>query len=97
MRTGHLPTIHVLVATTRCQYWLEEVGPQVNKFEQVSSDEHQMSSAGEMGVVPRSDVLGEGVSAQVWCPGEGVPYLSHVIYLAPLRGQTDTCENLTFP
>ena len=34
-----------LVATTRCQYcW--GVGPQVNKFEQISSNDHQMSLAG---------------------------------------------------
>ena len=44
MRTGLFPTVHVLVATTRCQYqWEWGVGPQVNKFEQVSSDDHQMS------------------------------------------------------
>ena len=33
-------------------------GPQMNKFEQVSSDDHQMSPAG-----------GWGKGSQVWCPG----------------------------
>ena len=78
MHTIRLPSIHVLVVTTRCQYsgggrWL---GPQVNKFEQVSSDYHQ------------SSVVGEGRDRyQVWCQGkrgggvgpwydlqEGIPY-----------------------
>ena len=40
---NHLPTVCVLVAA-RCQNQWE--GPQVNKFEQVSSDDHQMSLAG---------------------------------------------------
>ena len=39
MHTVRLPTVHVSVSTTRCQYHLR-VGPQVNKFEQVSSDVH---------------------------------------------------------
>ena len=36
------------------------VGPQVNKFEQVSCDDHQMS------------VGGGGGKPHVWYPGEGV-------------------------
>ena len=67
------------------------VGPQVNKFEKISSDDHQMS------------VAGEGVGLQV----EGVPYhvsypMMHVMYL-PLslspwtEWPTDICENITFP
>ena len=61
MHTIRLPSIHVLVVTTRCQYsgggrWL---GPQVNKFERVSSDYHQ------------SSVVGEGGDGyQVWCQGK---------------------------
>ena len=39
MHTVRLPTVHVSVSTTRCQYHLG-VDPQVNKFEQVSSDVH---------------------------------------------------------
>ena len=58
MCTAHLPTICVSVATTRCQYWWR-VGPQLNKFEQVSSDDHQMSVAGE-GISPMSGVCGWG-------------------------------------
>ena len=57
MRTARLLATHVSVATTRCQY--EGVGPQVKKFEQVSSDDHQMS-------VPRGGgVRAGGVGAQV--------------------------------
>ena len=44
MRTSPLPTVRVSVATTRCQY--QGVGPQVNKCEQISSDDHQMSVTG---------------------------------------------------
>ena len=48
MRTTLLPTVRVSLATTWCRYWLGVggVGPEVNKFEQVSSDDHQMSVAG---------------------------------------------------
>ena len=46
----HLPTVYVPVATTRCRYHLGGgLGPQVNKFEQVSSDDHQMSVAWGVG------------------------------------------------
>ena len=47
MITARLPTVRVSVATTRCQHQWGRVGPQVNKFEQASSDDHQMSVAGE--------------------------------------------------
>ena len=48
MNTDRLPTVLVSVATTRCQYQLRVgVGIQVNKYEQVSSDGHQTSQAGE--------------------------------------------------
>ena len=43
MRTPILPTVPASVAT-RCQY--QWGCPKVNKFEQVSSDGHQMSLAG---------------------------------------------------
>ena len=42
MRTAHLPTVHVSLMES----W-GGVGPQVNKFEQVSSNDHQTSVAGE--------------------------------------------------
>ena len=45
MRTARMPTVHVSVATNRCQYWWEGVDPQVKKFEQVSGDDYQMSVA----------------------------------------------------
>ena len=58
MHTTSLPTILFLVATTRCQYWWGGVSPQMNKFEQVCSHDHQMSV---VGVGPMSDVQGRGV------------------------------------
>ena len=44
--SGMLPP--TLVATTRYQYWWRGggLGPQVNKFEKISSDDHQMSVTG---------------------------------------------------
>ena len=47
--TALLSTVRVSVATTICQYqWIRwaDVGPQVNKIEQVYSDDRQMSVAG---------------------------------------------------
>ena len=56
MRTAHLLTIHDSVAT-RCQGRC----PQVNKFEQVSSDSHQMPLAGGWAGGPMSEgILGGG-------------------------------------
>ena len=47
MRTTRLPTVGVSVVSTRCQDGGPRVlGPRVNKFEQVFSDDHQMSVAG---------------------------------------------------
>ena len=43
MRANRLPTVLVSVATTRYQNRRRGVGPQVNKFEQLFSDDHQMS------------------------------------------------------
>ena len=69
---------------------------QVNKLEQVSSDDHQMSVVGGEGYGPMSDV-GGGVRAQVW---GGVPYLSHDACDIPTPlshcEQTGACENITF-
>ena len=65
MRTAHLETVcaSISVATVRCH----SGGSQMNKFEQVSSDDHQMSLVG-MGQVggrgPRSDVQGVGGPVQ---------------------------------
>ena len=86
------------------------LGPQVNKFEQVSNDDHQMSVAeGRQG---RCQVWcpTEGVGAQVWCLGEGdggtyhMTYpIMYVMYLPSSHpfGQndwlTDTCESITLP
>ena len=50
--TRRLPTIRISVSTTRYQYpgvGEGELGPQVNKFEQVYNDDHQMSVAGAGG------------------------------------------------
>ena len=45
MPTAHLPTVHVSVATHQVSV-LMGVSPQLNGFEQVYSDDHQMSVAG---------------------------------------------------
>ena len=64
MHTTRLPTICVSVATT------EVVGPQVKKFEQVSSDDHQTSVArGGRYLGPLSG--GRWVGTQIPCQGEG--------------------------
>ena len=61
-------------------------GPQVNKFEQVSSDDHQMSLAGGGRV----------------CRGGSTPYyvtypMMHVMSSTPwTEWQTNACENITF-
>ena len=62
----------------RCQYWWGEHWPQVNKFEQVSSDGHQMSLAGLGLGITLPDVLGGGrgwgwwgMGPHAWCPGAG--------------------------
>ena len=52
MRTAHLPTVHASVAIRR-QYW--EGGGPMNKFEQISSDDHQISLAG--GSTPAREVF----------------------------------------
>ena len=57
----------------------------MNKFEKVSSVDHQMSVAGRGRQVPRSDVK-----------GREVPYISHVMYLTT-HEQADAFENITFP
>ena len=45
MRASRLRTVDVSVATIRCQYPGGMVSPQVNKFEQVSSEDHKMPVA----------------------------------------------------
>ena len=45
MRTSRLVTIHALVATRFQHWWGEGLYSPMNKFEQVSSDGHQMSLA----------------------------------------------------
>ena len=45
MHTSRLPTVRVSVTTTKCWYCFGGIDPQVNKFEQVSNNDHQMSVA----------------------------------------------------
>ena len=65
MRTARLETVHapILLATTRCPF-MGEVGegPQMNKFEQVSSDHHQLSLAGGRVVGVPGLISGGGVA-----------------------------------
>ena len=70
-----------------------KVCPQVNKFEQVSSNDYQMSVAMggyPRGGYPKSHVLGRDVHYHMSYP------MMHVM-LPPLCGQTDICKNITFP
>ena len=62
----------------------EDGSPQVNKFEQVSSDDHQKSVAG--GWVPRSDVQVGVPRFDVQGGREGgIPYpMMHLMLLTPL-------------
>ena len=72
-------------------------GPQVNKFEQVSSDHHQMSVAGGIGYL---GLMSEGEVLRYPGPisrGVGVPYhVTSPTTWVP-RGQTHACGNITFP
>ena len=65
----------VSVVTTRCRSWRGGgEGYQMNKFEQVFTDHHQMSLAGEGEcVVSRSDVWGGGGRSLGLMSGEGGP------------------------
>ena len=98
------------MATTRCHYWYG-VGPQANKFEQVSSDDHKL------GCSQGAYLRGVGMSREGWvcaeedvsgkvCP-EGVSLpcdLSHntcdvtysPFHQPPLNRMTDACKNITF-
>ena len=96
MRTARLPTVHVLVATTSCQCWCVcgggaegRLGPQVNKIEQVSSDDQQMS------VIREEDRSPGLMSYHLTYP------MIHVVYLLACEQtdayeQTDACKNITF-
>ena len=104
MHSIPLETIHasVSLATTKCHSRGGGGGKsQMNKFEQVSSDHHQMSLAGESQLLCHI-----GVSGLIfrWVPylSWGVPYhvtypMLHLMLPTPLRcEQTDTCESITF-
>ena len=89
MCTARLPTIRISVATARGR-----VCPQVNNFEQVSSDDHQMSVAGKgVGVPsPMSGGRGKLVSIADSISEGTLPCdLSHHVPLP----WTDACENIT--
>ena len=58
MRTTHLSTVHVFVATTWCQYWWEGR----SSSEQISSNGHHMSIA-----------MVEGARSHAWYLGDMVP------------------------
>ena len=74
--TTGLPTVHILVATTRCQYWWT-LGPQMSKFEQVSGNDHQMPVVeGGVGQMPvASFVDGNNIEriAQIVYQQENIP------------------------
>ena len=67
----------------------EGSGSQINKFEQVSSDLHQMSLAGGRGRSPGMMSMGEGVLYHITYP------TMHLMLPTPSpRGQTDACKTL---
>ena len=81
MPTIYSPIVHILVGATRCQYCSVWACPQMNKFQQVSIDDHQMSVEGGI-----PGPISVGVS-QVPCLG-GSSYhmtypMTHVMYLTP--------------
>ena len=71
--------------------WL---GPQVNKFEQVSSDDHQMSVAGRD---PQIGCLGWGEGSPGLMSGGRGTLPCALSNDACDVGQTDACESDTFP
>ena len=97
------PTVCALVATTRFHYQWRWVSPKMNKFEQVPSDDHKTSVAGEGGRVSRSHIWGEGsrVSRSHVHVGEWYPTmwsdLSNNLDTLPSLRQTHACENITLP
>ena len=61
MHIAYLPTVHALVTKPPDVITTGQLGPQVNKFEQVTSDCHQMSIASRVGLGnggPMSQVYG---------------------------------------
>ena len=73
----------------------------MNKFEQVSSDDHQLSLAGSG--VPRSEVQGRSPGLMsgggAVSSGEGVSYhvtypMMHLMLPLPHCGLADACENI---
>ena len=85
MHTAHLPTICIFVATTRFQHHgVEWLGPQVNKFEQVSGRKNR-GTGRYSGPMSR----GRGFLCIIGNAHMGTFPLPH--------GQTDACENITFP
>ena len=72
-----------LVATTRCQYW-DKLGLQVNEFEQVSSDDHQMPDVGGGGRSP-------GLMLWGWSPARSDALRGRGSTL-PCNLSHDTCD-----
>ena len=97
MRTARLPTVRVSVAK---EGWVSPV----YKFEQVTSDDHQMSIAGGGGRF-HFCYLGEGEEEiYIWYLGwwGGLPMSQCIMGTGHMgtpwtEWQTDICENITFP
>ena len=90
------------IATRYQQWW--EGGPEVNKFEQVSSDGHQMSLAGDPCTVRSYVWMGPGSVLRVGSLYAGMGRVGDPVYsevqcsmgngqMRPFCGQTDTTEN----
>ena len=106
MRTSRLETVCGSSFSGHHQMsrgWGCRLGPQMNKFEQVFGDHHQMSLAGakSWGLMSRGG--GQGVSPRVWCPGwRGCPAMWPIpwciwCYLTPsLVNRHTPVHNITF-
>ena len=91
MHTARLPSVRVSVI--RSQYQLG--GPQMNKFEKVSCDGHQMSLTGCWGFqCLMSEAVGPGGDRTIHC---GPMHHGCHMGTTPVDKQTDTSEYITFP
>ena len=98
MRTTRLATVRA--PATRYQYWWG-MGPQVNKFVQVSTDGHQMSLAGDEARAGGVLCLMSGEGGTGSCTMRSNASRVMVTWGPPSPShpydQTDTSENITFP
>ena len=101
MCTAHLPTVRASAAS--CQYWWGG-GPQVNKFEQVSSDCHQMPPAGAGAWGTRAGagmgvpcLTSKGVAGDLYSEVQCTMSNGYMGTPSPWADRQDKRENISFP